>query len=83
MITDSAPNMAHSASVLSVHSKPTETPLTKELVLKNYSDIFQGLGKFPGEPYKLKLNQTPHQPSTDPERYLYICKMHSMKKSKG
>ena len=54
-ITDSAPNMAQSASVLSVHSKPTETTLTKESVLKNYSDIFQGLGKFPGEPYKLRL----------------------------
>ena len=66
MITDSAPNMAHSASVLSVHSKPTETPLTKESVLKNYSDIFQGLGKFPGEPYKLRVkpDSTPakHRP---------------------
>ena len=29
MITESAPNMAHSASVLAVHSKPTETPLTR------------------------------------------------------
>ena len=70
MITDSAPNMAHSASVLSVHSKPTETPLTKESVLKNYSDTFQGLGKFPGEPYKLRLkpDSTPakHRPRKVP-----------------
>ena len=70
MITDSAPNMAHSASVLLVHSKPTETPLTKESVLKNYSDIFQGLGKFPGEPYKLRLkpDSTPakHRPRKVP-----------------
>ena len=36
-ITDSAPNMTQSASVLSVHSKPTETTLTKESVLKKYS----------------------------------------------
>ena len=66
MITESAPNMAHSASALSVHSEPTETPLTKESALKNYSDIFQGLGKFPGEPYKLRLkpDSTPakHRP---------------------
>ena len=70
MITESAPNMAHSASVLSVHSKPTEAPLTKESVLKNYSDIFQGLGKFPGEPYKLRLkpDSTPakHRPRKVP-----------------
>ena len=49
-ITDLAPNTAQSATVLSVHSKPIETTLTKESVLKNYSDIFQGLGNFPGEP---------------------------------
>ena len=65
MITDSAPNMAHSASVLSVHSKPTETSLTKESVLKNYSDIFQGLGKFPGEHYKLRL-----KPDSTPAKHI-------------
>ena len=69
-MTDSTPTTAHSASVFSVHSKPTETPLTKEPVLKNYSDIFQGLGKFPGEPYKLRLkpDSTPakHRPQKVP-----------------
>ena len=54
-ITDLAANTAQLASVLSVHSKPTETTLMKESILKNYSDIFQGLGKFPGKPYKLRL----------------------------
>ena len=53
-----------------MHSKPTETTLTKESVLKNYSDIFQGLGKFPGEPYKLRLkpDSTPakHRPRKVP-----------------
>ena len=68
--TDLAPNTAQSASVLSVHSKPSETTLTKESVLKHYSDIFQGLGKFPGEPYKLRLkpDSTPakHRPRKVP-----------------
>ena len=68
--TDLAPNTAQSATVLSVHSKPTETTLMKESVLKNYSDIFQGLGKFPGEPYKLRLkpDSTPakHRPRKVP-----------------
>ena len=69
-ITDLAPNTAPSASVLSVHSKPKETTLTKESVLKNYSGIFQGLEKFPGEPYKLRLkpDSTPakHRPRKVP-----------------
>ena len=69
-ITDLAPNTALSATVLSVHSKPTETTLMKESVLKNYSDIFQGLGKFPGEPSKLrpKPDSTPakHRPRKVP-----------------
>ena len=69
-ITVSAPNTAQSAPVLSVHSKPTKRTLTKESVLKNYSDIFQGLGKYPGEPYKLRLKPDPtpakHRPQKIP-----------------
>ena len=30
-------------------------PLTQEKVETTYADVFQGLGKFPGEPYKLRL----------------------------
>ena len=33
----------------------TDLPLTQEKVEKTYADVFQGLGKFPGEPYKLRL----------------------------
>ena len=33
----------------------TDLPLTQEKVETTYADIFQGLGKFPGEPYKLRL----------------------------
>ena len=29
--------------------------LTQEKVETTYADVFQGLGKFPGEPYKLRL----------------------------
>ena len=32
-----------------------DLPLTQERVETTYADIFQGLGKFPGEPYKLRL----------------------------
>ena len=33
----------------------TSLPLTQEKVESTYADVFQGLGKFPGEPYKLRL----------------------------
>ena len=33
----------------------TDIPLTQEKVESTYADVFQGLGKFPGEPYKLRL----------------------------
>ena len=32
-----------------------DLPLTQEKVESTYADIFQGLGKFPGEPYKQRL----------------------------
>ena len=33
----------------------TDLPLTQNKVESTYADVFQGLGKFPGEPYKLRL----------------------------
>ena len=33
----------------------TDLPLTQEKLESTYADVFQGLGKFPGEPYKLRL----------------------------
>ena len=32
-----------------------DLPLIQEKVESTYADVFQGLGKFPGEPYKLRL----------------------------
>ena len=34
----------------------SQSPLTKEKTLEVYTDIFNGLGMFPGEPYKFRLN---------------------------
>ena len=33
----------------------TDLPLTQERVESTYADVFQGLGKFPGDPYKMRL----------------------------
>ena len=46
-------------SLNSGSSKPSlsvvDLPLTQEKVESTYADVFQGLGKFPGKPYKLRL----------------------------
>ena len=45
-------------------------PLTQEMIETTYQNVFHGLGKFPGEPYKLRLkeNYVPakHQPRKVP-----------------
>ena len=48
-----------SGQCVSGQTKPSlsivDLPLTQEKVESTYADVFQGLGKFPGEPYKLRL----------------------------
>ena len=41
-----------------------DCPLTKQDILHVYSDVFTGIGKFPGTPYKfqLKENAKPARP---------------------
>ena len=47
-----------------------DLPLTQDKVESTYADVFQGLGKFPGEPYKLRLKpdavQAKHRPRRVP-----------------
>ena len=33
----------------------TERPLTKDIIVEKYKDCFEGLGTFPGEPYRFRL----------------------------
>ena len=46
------------------------SPLTKHDILETYSDVFTGIGKFPGLPYKFQLkpnaNPTQHAPRKVP-----------------
>ena len=39
-----------------LHSLTQENvPLSREAVVSTYADVFPGFGKFPGDPYKLRL----------------------------
>ena len=69
VFSHSVPSTEDSSSQVNCISKTTETPdssnnpslsisdlpLTQEKVETTYADVFQGLGNFPGEPYKLRL----------------------------
>ena len=53
---DSSDSSSDSVVGLNYHSLSiTDLPLTQEKVETTYADVFQGIGKFPGEPYKLRL----------------------------
>ena len=52
------------------HSQLKDCPLTKQDILQVYSDVFTGIGKFPGMPYKFQLKEnakpTRHAPRKVP-----------------
>ena len=53
---DSSDSSSDSVAGSNYHSLSiTDLPLTQDKVETTYADVFQGLGKFPGEPYKLRL----------------------------
>ena len=47
------------------------SPLTKQKILDVYADVFEGLGTFPGEPYKFKLKEN-HVPARHAPRKVPI-----------
>ena len=67
-------HVASGQNIQNPSTKPSlsisDLPLTQEKVESTYADVFQGLGKFPGEPYKLRLkpNAVPakHRPRKVP-----------------
>ena len=48
-------NDSNKCSIL--HSQLQDRPLTKQDILDVYSDVFTGIGKFPGMPYKFQLKE--------------------------
>ena len=55
-------NNSNKCSILKGHVQGS--PLTKQDILDTYSDIFTGIGKFPGLPYKFQL-----KPNAKPARH--------------
>ena len=43
--------------IFDVNGKGHPTPLTKEYLLKEYKDVFTGIGLFPGQPYHIEIDK--------------------------
>ena len=48
---------AQPSKLFDVRGKPHPFPLTKEYLLKEYEDVFTGIGCFPGPPYHIETDQ--------------------------
>ena len=59
----------------------TRLPLMKQDILSHYSGCFEGIGHFPGKPYKFHLKPE-HKPARHaPRKFQPTLKLHSRKRS--
>ena len=56
-------------------------PLTKQNILETYADVLTRIGKFPDYPTSSNSNQMQNPLDMHQGKYLYTCKMLSMRKS--
>ena len=56
-------------------------PLTKQDILSQYSSCFEGIGHFPGDPYKFHLNQTTSLHDMHQGKFQSTLKQHSRRSS--
>ena len=65
---ESEPARSHS---ISINGKIHQLPTTKEYLLKEYADVFQGIGTLPGGDYHIQLKQG-YKPVQHPPRHVAI-----------
>ena len=47
----------HNSATVTVNSKEHSLPTTKEYILKEYADVFTGIGTLPGPAYHIELKE--------------------------
>ena len=72
------PKIKWNQDSIELNGKVHKLPITKEYMLKEYSDVFKGIGTLPGGPYHIRLKEqyrlVQHPP---PGQYQLPCKMHT------
>ena len=71
------PKIKWNQDSIELNGKMHKLPITKEYILKEYSDVFKGIGTLPGGPYHIRLKEQYKQFNTLPGQYQLPCKMHT------
>ena len=51
------PQIKWNAVVIELNGKVHKLPITKDYMLREYSDVFKGIGTLPGGPYHIRLKE--------------------------
>ena len=71
------PRIKWNQDSIELNGKVHRLPITKEYMLKEYSDIFKGIGTLPGGPYHIRLKEQYKPVQHPPGQYQWPCKMHT------
>ena len=66
------PHLKWNTDSIQLNGKTHKLPITKEYILKEYSDVFKGVGIFPGGPYHIRLKEQ-YRPVQHPPRSVPIA----------
>ena len=66
------PQIKWNTDSIQLNGKTHKLPITKEYILKEYNDIFKGVGTLPGGPYHIKLKEQ-YRPVQHPPRSVPIA----------
>ena len=72
------PHIKWNTDSIQLNGKTHKLPITKEYILKEYSDIFKGIGTLPGGPYHIRLKEQ-YRPIQHPPRSVPIAKQTAYK----
>ena len=66
------PHIKWNTDSIQLNGKTHKLPITKEYILKEYNDVFKGVGTLPGSPYHIRLNKQ-YRPVQHPPRSVPIA----------
>ena len=71
------PKIKWNEDSIELNGKVHKLPITKEYILKEYSDVFKGIGTLPGAHTTLDWRNSTDWFSIPPGQYQLPCKMHT------
>ena len=66
------PHIKWNTDSIQLNGKTHKLPITKEYILKEYNDVFKGVGTLPGGPYHIRLKEQ-YRPVQHPPRSVPIA----------